>query len=369
MEVEVVDLSESPVNLKISCIHDDSAIPTPKLPLAKEDDIWHDIDDLSLSPTVTKSTTNIEGLETEASILAEPEKQSEWQDIDEIGITSSDTSNIRAKPIGPVEAAIRNCLQSSPPKPIRHTVNSPAPSTSKLKSKPTNKSTTSTIPDYKTYTTTKLAREISSYGFKPVKSRDQMIILLERCWLGRQRLANPSVTFELPSSAQPPPPSAQIPKSPKRSRKKAALSEVDGSDADSDLPLSQLPRKRKSRASSPASNTATRRSRSASPRRKVARTTARDAPPSMELQRAMTSAITGAARSADGVSPSWYEKMLLYDPIVIEDLTGWLNGGGLGGVRWDGEVSGKEVKAWCEARSVCCLWKESLRNGRKEKKY
>ena len=61
---------------------------------------------------------------------------------------------------------------------------------------------------------------------------------------------------------------------------------------------------------------------------------------------------------------TWYEKMLMYEPIVIEDLTGWLNGASKGEI-----TSNKDgfelVKAWCEARSVCCLWKENLRGGQR----
>ena len=64
--------------------------------------------------------------------------------------------------------------------------------------------------------------------------------------------------------------------------------------------------------------------------------------------------------------PSWYEKMLLYDPIVLEDLTSWLNDQGL---RLEGkdaalvEVSPWMAQLWCENNSICCLWKEGLRGG------
>jgi hypothetical protein len=58
--------------------------------------------------------------------------------------------------------------------------------------------------------------------------------------------------------------------------------------------------------------------------------------------------------------------MLLYDPIIVEDLTLWLNLGQLGKVGHDGEVSPAAVKKWCESRSICCLWKVNLRG--KERK-
>jgi hypothetical protein len=87
--------------------------------------------------------------------------------------------------------------------------------------------------------------------------------------------------------------------------------------------------------------------------------------------------------------PTWHEKILLYDPIVLEDLTAWLNSQGVrtelerikprvkakGRKKKDAppevdewEVVRDEVKAWmvqkwCEENSVCCLWKEGLRGG------
>jgi hypothetical protein len=103
--------------------------------------------------------------------------------------------------------------------------------------------------------------------------------------------------------------------------------------------------------------------------------------------------------------PTWHEKMLLYDPIVLEDLTAWLTEQGLkyklrrpftkGKTKSaaksrkktsdaviemeDGEVSASEfdivqeevkpwmVQRWCEEKSICCLWKEGLRGGVKVK--
>ena len=80
----------------------------------------------------------------------------------------------------------------------------------------------------------------------------------------------------------------------------------------------------------------------------------------------ITKAVTSAPRTTDPANPSWHEKMLLYDPIVLEDLTTWLNCGQLTRVGFDGEVSTMEVKQWCESKSVCCLWKVNLRG--KERK-
>lgn len=80
----------------------------------------------------------------------------------------------------------------------------------------------------------------------------------------------------------------------------------------------------------------------------------------------ITAQVKGAPATGNIKNPSWYEKMLLYDPIVLEDLTTWLNEQGL---RLEGkdkemvELSGWMTQAWCEANSVCCLWREGLRGG------
>ena len=52
--------------------------------------------------------------------------------------------------------------------------------------------------------------------------------------------------------------------------------------------------------------------------------------------------------------PTWHEKILLYDPIVLEDLAAWLNTEGLGLIGEDREVSALEVRSWCEMKGVCC---------------
>jgi hypothetical protein len=77
----------------------------------------------------------------------------------------------------------------------------------------------------------------------------------------------------------------------------------------------------------------------------------------------ITRAIRNTPPSKDPSLPNWHEKILLYDPIILEDLTVWLNTGALEKVGWDGEVEPKEVKKWCESKSICCLWKENLRGG------
>lgn len=82
----------------------------------------------------------------------------------------------------------------------------------------------------------------------------------------------------------------------------------------------------------------------------------------------ITEAVTTAPRSTDPQNPSWHEKILMYDPIILEDLASWLNSGQLSRAGHDGEVSPGEVKKWCESQSICCLWRLNMR-GASRKRY
>ncbi|KAK4096974.1 hypothetical protein N658DRAFT_434995 [Parathielavia hyrcaniae] len=72
----------------------------------------------------------------------------------------------------------------------------------------------------------------------------------------------------------------------------------------------------------------------------------------VSLFRYITDAVVSALPTKDPENPSWHEKMLMYDPIVLEDLTAWLNSGQLDRVGYDGEVAPVDVKKWCESKSV-----------------
>ncbi|KAK3341894.1 structure-specific endonuclease subunit SLX4 [Lasiosphaeria hispida] len=82
----------------------------------------------------------------------------------------------------------------------------------------------------------------------------------------------------------------------------------------------------------------------------------------------ITKAVTSAPPTKDPENPSWHEKMLMYDPVILEDLTAWLNAGQLDRVGYDGEVAPADVKRWCESKSVCCLWRVNL-HGKERKRF
>jgi hypothetical protein len=55
--------------------------------------------------------------------------------------------------------------------------------------------------------------------------------------------------------------------------------------------------------------------------------------------------------------PTWHEKILMYDPIYLEDFTSWLNTEGLALVDEDREVAIGFVRQWCESKGICCCFR------------
>ncbi|KAL7793183.1 hypothetical protein V8C37DRAFT_105360 [Trichoderma ceciliae] len=287
-------------------------------------------------------------------------------------------------------------------------------------------------PSFELLTDTQLSKEIASYGFKAVKSRQAKIALLEQCWQGKSHREQPGSRKTVVTSAttgegaskspvktprgrprkksastpeaQEPPPSAQPPVSPSKPRgrpKKTAtvtkpstarpLKEKKASSKTS--AEASTVRKRKPKATQatveiPDSASDSDRSLSPDPVSSPSSTFSQppvdlslsimdETDPSLSLNSTedrslsfeyITKAVKSAPRATDPTNPSWHEKILLYDPIVVEDLTTWLNCGQLTRVGFDGEVNTMEVKQWCESKSICCLWKVNLR-GKERKRF
>lgn len=83
----------------------------------------------------------------------------------------------------------------------------------------------------------------------------------------------------------------------------------------------------------------------------------------------ITKVIKSAPSTLDPTKLSWHERMLLYEPIIIEDLTEWLReqkvSGPVSGAKGkDGREGPLEywvVRNWCERNSICCGWKGGSR--------
>lgn len=256
---------------------------------------------------------------------------------------------------------------------------------------------TAQIPNYRGFTHAQLRKEVNKFGFKPIRKREEMIALLQRCWESTHRTAlqnlSPNKALRGASSTIGQEGVENKIKEPKKrkARKREGPTELKLSDPISnvdDIAVLSKPRGRPRKQAlneqppvesgsvpildASASQGALVSLKSAkapgllfdavSP--EVASKPLCQADPEKLFQK-ITEAVRGEPPTQDPNNLSFFEKILIYQPIVIEDLTTWLNTKGLGIVGIDEEVASGLVKAWCEGRSVCCLWRENLRGGKR----
>jgi len=383
--VEMVDLIDTPVNTRT--LEPQSMLDPPVSMLDETDDgLWQDVEKLSQSLTQKPQPPNA------LSQSAPPEVEGEK--------TSPRPAKRPALDHSPRDSSLPPSTQ--PPKSSQI-----APKAAKK----SRKTKDLVKPDFSSYTTAQLAKEIASYRFKPIKSRDQMILLLEKCWEGKDRAAlaalgtNTALIPRAETSKTAAPTQSQTEATPKRARgrprkdsatpspakpkaktdRKKSLDTVEYLEMDSDTPLSQLRTLTKSHKKSkePAEDIFDPDpALTPSPPRRVG-TSKKTKPLTLKISSSLSdarlelsatssqrllfkhisSAVINASPAKDASNLSWHEKILMYDPIILEDLTVWLNTGALEKAGWDGEVDPKEVKKWCESKSICCLWKENLRGG------
>ncbi|PWY79992.1 hypothetical protein BO83DRAFT_459729 [Aspergillus eucalypticola CBS 122712] len=183
------------------------------------------------------------------------------------------------------------------------------------------------------------------------------------------------------SSNNPKPNSTPSTSSPKPPPSYANVEEIEDSEDDSDpIPVSfpspsrllpqTLQRKHKHAPSLPISNIPS------SPNRTTTTTTfiPKDPePPAILLP--LTEQITKAVRAQSATrtasshtqntphtkKQTWHEKILMYDPIPLEEFTAWLNTEGLGLVNEDREVGAGFVRRWCESKGVVCCYRPKRR--------
>lgn len=257
----------------------------------------------------------------------------------------------------------------------------------------------SQMPNYEGFKTAELSKAVAVNGFKAIKKRADMISLLEQCWKSRNRISSqalaPSVNVPELIVANDPTDGISktaIPVKKKKGRARktsvsiAAVGDVNSITTapavnppikkprgrpkkDASIPLSPknttktttiipkpLPTKRISSTSPPPSNQPLTSHLSSTSSKTAATTTTTTTNPL--LLQTITSAIKFFPPTHCATSLTFYEKILLYDPIVLEDLTVWLNTVGLGRVGADDEVGVKVVREWCLEQSVCFISRE-----------
>ncbi|PQE20418.1 structure-specific endonuclease subunit SLX4 protein [Rutstroemia sp. NJR-2017a BBW] len=337
---------------------------------------------------VIKSQNRI--MQIQSPVIHTPlNNKDEWVDIDDIEANRPPSTQVEFRQI-PVAISMSR-FSSSPPRfqntpqkafnasPRNFSTSSTSLAKSRKASRASSETAEPSMPDYNLLSTPELKIEISKHKFKPSNLSIQK----------SQASKGPAAATASIESGAPLPKrgpgrpkkdtaiAATSPTSKPRGRpKKVAAVEDLEIDSDTALPRVRTPKKSKKAgrsvkdvwdsdqvlAPSP-------RRRSTSPKRKKAispkhREDGDELTLSAKREQlfgVISAAVTSAPPSKDPSKPSWHEKILLYDPIVLEDLAIWLNTGALDKVGWDEEVAPSEVKKWCESKSICCLWKENLR--------
>ena len=284
------------------------------------------------------------------------------------------------------------------------------------------------MPNYQGFTDTQLAKEIKSFGFKKIKDRKAMITLLEKCWESQKAknlqdlppntlIPQPNTTNFAPKTTEPGEEDHQAnkPNPPKKRGRPPKTQTKPAPTATSD-PTTSPPKKKRGRPKKDPSATPTATKPKPKPKRKPPpptndptpdpaddiydslpptpspprRRNPSNPPPSLTLSpstspktlqpskhtlspethtrllTAITAAITTQTlpQNQNPKSPTWHERILCYEPILVEELTRWLNvEGGLASVGEDEEVGVELVREWCELGSVCVFGRESVRGG------
>lgn len=258
----------------------------------------------------------------------------------------------------------------------------------------------SQMPNYEGFKTAELSKAVAANGFKAIKKRADMISLLEQCWKSRNRTSSPALapSIYVPEFIVAGEPTdgifktASPVKKKKGSARKTSVSITAVGDGDSitaahptinpsikkprgrpkkdaSIPLSPekitktttiiskppLTKRISSTSPPPSTQPLTSHVSSSSSSKTAASTKATTNP---LLLQTITTAIKSFPPTHCATSLTFYEKILLYDPIVLEDLTVWLNTVGLGRVGTDDEVGVKVVREWCLEQSVCFISRE-----------
>ncbi|GIJ99237.1 5'-flap endonuclease [Aspergillus viridinutans] len=272
------------------------------------------------------------------------------------------------------------------------------------------------MPRFTDWNDSDLSREVRLYGFKPMKSRRKMIEVLEKCWKA-QHVSTPTVVQDVtgkpddgspgkagtiqsqtnkqtsttdaakkakkesaclteeakPNTALEDKPSHTADESSQALTKSsfADVEEIEDSEDELIPSPSRLQSRYKrhmseSRSSQPLPVSAM----PSSPTRTNADSGTKPSPSDSVAESSLpdlASQITKAVRlqprsfSVGCKRPSWHEKILMYDPIVLEDFATWLNVEGLGLVHEDREVSAEFVRQWCESNGICCGFRKNSR--------
>ncbi|TEA13205.1 Structure-specific endonuclease subunit SLX4 [Colletotrichum sidae] len=202
LDLEVINLADTPEAVTRTS---EDANPFGYVPAEKEngretkqlathfrsEDSFPDIDDL-----LAQETIDLSRAQKEVSPFF-----STAQPVSASASTAAPVAKAAPKQMTPVEEELNSDEPGSldgeeidlpPPRPL--VMQNPTPASTGSSAQVAQK------PNFGLFTDTQLAREISSYGFKPVKRRQAMLALLDQCWASRQRTALSSLSTNRPVS-------------------------------------------------------------------------------------------------------------------------------------------------------------------------
>ncbi|KAE8146440.1 hypothetical protein BDV25DRAFT_132928 [Aspergillus avenaceus] len=243
-----------------------------------------------------------------------------------------------------------------------------------------------TMPQYSGFTDTELSTQIAKYGFKAIKNRKKMIEMLQKCWEsqhGKSMSTIPPVSQEKAPTSEPQIPSEKAtrktttrkttaksktsaPSKPKSQKNPPPATAVITPPRPSFIDVEEIQDSEEETIPSPSHYTfhppttkhlpiSTTPSSPSRPRAKTSRSKTTTSP---DLAEQITKAVRAQVPGTPS-RPSWHEKIIMYDPIVLDDFAIWLNTEGLNLIGEDREVGAAFLRSWCESRGVCCCFRQS----------
>ncbi|KAE8388443.1 hypothetical protein BDV23DRAFT_185371 [Aspergillus alliaceus] len=353
-----------------------------------------------------------------AKTMALPSDHSVEKELADIAITTNSrpTSIPRGEPpVLKVNPVARREPSVAPDTTTRKTTSEPKKTTSQVPEPQPEK------PHYSGFTDAELSKQVAAYGFKAVKNRKKMIDLLQKCWEskhGRSTIADTRQTAPAEPTAElttsepkifekqarktttsrkttAKPKTKRDSKAPTKSRTKKTpsttsttanskapsarvepsqalptrsfinIEEIEDSEEETQPSPSRLQNRytlQPSETRNPltVSKTPSSPSRRSAPKPRINRPASKASPENDQKQPDLADQITKAMRAQPAGTPShpsWHEKILMYDPIVLEDFATWLNNEGLGLVGEDREVGAGFLRTWCESHGICCCYR------------
>jgi hypothetical protein len=269
-----------------------------------------------------------------------------------------------------------------------------------------------TMPHYTGFTEAELSKQVATYGFKPLKNRKKMIEILQKCWESKHGSSTKADTYGVQQNApfEPTPETAssqskapeKLPRKITTSRKTTARSTTKRETSAPPKSKSKQNPSTSDSGKTPSTQVETKQAPSTrsfinveeiedseeeavpSPSRvqsqyisekrqplTVSKTPFSTSNPRTNKLTSNTTTTPNHPDLADKITkamltqpagtpsrPSWYEKILMYDPIILEDFATWLNTEGLGLVDEDREVGTGFLRKWCESRGICCCYRK-----------